>query len=81
VLITGNAVIDELIYDGNCSSSPDAGGSDVVQANSNGYVNRLRFTAESASDYMRSLYRETSDAAVYKIDAVFQGKHREPLLP
>ncbi|HBS2795688.1 TPA: hypothetical protein MAE52_004990, partial [Klebsiella quasipneumoniae subsp. similipneumoniae] len=74
VLITGNAVIDELIYDGNCSSSPDAGGSDVIQANSNGYVNRLRFTAESASDYMRSLYRETSDAAVYKIDAVFQGQ-------
>lgn len=74
VLITGNAVIDELIYDGSCSASPDAGGADVVQANASGYVNRLRFTAESASDYMRSLYRETSDAAVYKIDAVFHGQ-------
>lgn len=73
VLITGNAVIDELIYDGSCSASPDAVGADVVQANASGYVNRLRFTAESASDYMRSLYRETSAASVYKIDAVFLG--------
>ncbi|WP_205844546.1 hypothetical protein [Klebsiella quasipneumoniae] len=73
VLITGNAVIDELIYDGSCSASPDAVGADVVQANASGYVNRLRFTAESASDYMRSLYRETSAASVYKINAVFLG--------
>ena len=74
VLITGNAVIDELIYDGSCSASPDAVGADVVQANASGYVNRLRFTAESASDYMRSLYRETSAASVYKINAVFLGQ-------
>uniref|UniRef100_UPI001CA5CECD hypothetical protein n=1 Tax=Klebsiella quasipneumoniae TaxID=1463165 RepID=UPI001CA5CECD len=73
VCLVGNAVINEIIYDGNCKSDPDNMGPDIIQANSNGYFNRLRFTAESASDYMRSLYRETSASSVYKIDAVFLG--------
>ena len=74
VMLTGNAVINEVIYDGKCVSDPANMGPDIIQVNSNGYVNRLRFTAESASDYMRSLYRETSAASVYKINAVFIGQ-------
>ena len=73
VMLTANAVINEVIYDGKCVSDPANMGPDIIQVNSNSYVNRLRFTAESASDYMRSLYRETSAASVYKIDAVFLG--------
>ncbi|MCQ8281856.1 hypothetical protein [Klebsiella pneumoniae] len=75
VMLTGNAVINEVIYDGKCVSDPANTNkvTDIIQVNSNSYVNRLRFTAESASDYMRSLYRETSAASVYKIDAVFLG--------
>ncbi|HDU4055046.1 TPA: hypothetical protein RFN09_000031 [Klebsiella pneumoniae subsp. pneumoniae] len=75
VMLTSNAVINEVIYDGKCVSDPANTNkeSDIIQVNSNSYVNRLRFTAESASDYMRSLYRETSAASVYKIDAVFLG--------
>ncbi|MFW3800210.1 hypothetical protein [Klebsiella quasipneumoniae] len=74
VMLTGNAVINEVIYDGKCVSDPANMGPDIIQVNSNGYVNRIRFTAESASDYMRSLYRETSAASVYKINAVFLGQ-------
>ena len=74
VMLTGNAVINEVIYDGKCVSDPANMGPDIIQVNSNGYVNRIRLTAESASDYMRSLYRETSASSVYKINAVFLGQ-------
>ena len=74
VCLMGNAVVNEIIYEGNCESDPDNMGPDIIQANSNSYANRIRFTAESASDYMRSLYRETSAASVYKINAVFIGQ-------